>query len=101
MEYIEGDDLGLLMAKRKSALPVKTVLEKNPYARVNSENEFVTVNDPFLSLLGYGNKESLERESWGGSTSRTFLSILDEPSRERYLENLRKSRTVWRQRRTR
>lgn len=65
---------------------------KNPYARLNSENEFVAINDCFLRLLGYGNKQSLEYENWGAKP-RTFMSILDEPSQKRYEESLRLSRT--------
>jgi hypothetical protein len=27
---------------------------KNPYVRVNSDNEFVAVNDSFVMMVGYG-----------------------------------------------
>lgn len=62
---------------------------KNPYARVNGKNEFVAVNRCFLNVLGYGNKDSLEHEKWGAPSGRTFLSILDPPSQDKYKENLR------------
>jgi PAS domain-containing protein len=79
-----------LLKKEFSALAEKVdkvmTDAKTPYVRLNSENEFVSVNDSFLRLLDYNRKEELEKE--GG---RTFKSILTPESQREYERILRTS----------
>lgn len=61
----------------------------NPYVRLNSDNEFVAVNDSFLNLLGYQNEQDLKDAT--ATHQRTFLSLLTPDSQRAYDEILQAS----------
>jgi hypothetical protein len=81
----------LLLKKQISEL-AKTVdrvmtYATNPYVRLNSDNEFEEINDSFLELLEYYNKDDLV----GTSSRRTFWSLLDSDSERKYKQILKAS----------